>query len=370
MRTPAFTRRRLGALAGVLLAPSLGWPQGAFEGVRPRALVFPRDHGAHPDTRTEWWYVTGTLETDDAARTLYGFQVTFFRSRTDVPRDHPSRFAAKQLLFAHAALSDLPKQLLRHDQRIARAGFGIAEAATDDTRVRLRDWRFERTPGARGSVYRAQVASDHARFGFELQLAATQPPLLQGEAGLSRKGPLPSHASHYVSEPQLAVSGRAPHAWRRRAASGRAWLDHEWSETYMPEGAVGWDWIGMNLDDGSALMVFRLRTRDGGMVWGGGALRRPGQAPQVFEGAQAVRFAPGRVWTSPSTGARYPVQWHLDTPAGRFEVRALLDAQELDSRSSTGTVYWEGLSDLFDANGRRIGRGYLEMTGYAAKLAI
>ncbi len=83
-----------------------------------------------------------------------------------------------------------------------------------------------------------------------------------------------------------------------------------------------------------------------------------------------MRFAAGRRWASPATGARYPVQWHIETPAGRFKLRALLDAQELDSRGSTGTVYWEGLSELLDASGRRVGLGYLEMTGYAGRLRL
>ncbi|MFZ5546302.1 MAG: lipocalin-like domain-containing protein [Pseudomonadota bacterium] len=361
-------RQHLQALGLALLAPGAARAQPAFEGVRPRALVFPRDHGAHPDTRTEWWYVTGSLAAED--HSVFGFQVTFFRSRTEVPRDHPSRFAARQLLFAHAALTDLPQQRLRHDQRIARAGFGIAEAAQDDTRVVLRDWRFERREGEHGSLYRAQVDSRATGFTLDLELAATQPLLLQGTGGFSRKGPLPSQASHYVSEPQLRVAGTLRRDGRSARASGRAWLDHEWSETYMPAGAVGWDWIGMNLDDGSALMAFRLRTREGGTLWGGGSLRRPGQPARVFEGEQAVLFTAGRHWTSPATGIRYPVQWQVSTPAGRFEVRALLDAQELDSRNSTGTVYWEGLSDLLDDQGRRIGRGYLEMTGYAGGLRI
>lgn len=358
-------RRR--AALWLALAPCALRAQPAFEGVHPRTLVFPRDHGAHPDTRTEWWYVTGSLSAADGA--LFGFQVTFFRSRTDVP-DSPSRFAAQQLLFAHAALSDLPQQRLRHDQRIARAGFGIAEAALADTRVHLRDWRLERSGGSGPSSYRTAVASDSARFAFDLELRATQPLLLQGDAGYSRKGPQPSQASHYVSEPQLAVTGRLLRDGRTQPVTGRAWLDHEWSNTLMPADAVGWDWIGINLDDGSALTAFRLRRADGSSVWSGGSFRPAGGAVQAFDGAHAVQFTPLRRWRSPATGVSYPVQWRLDTPAGRFEVRALLDAQELDSRASTGSVYWEGLSDLFDAQGRRVGRGYLEMTGYAGTLAL
>jgi predicted secreted hydrolase len=359
-----------------LMQALAGWGAGAAaaagdaQGVGPRPLVFPRDHGAHPDTRTEWWYVTGRLQGSRAGE-VFGFQVTFFRSRTDVPADHPSRFAARQLLFAHAALSDLPGKRLRHDQRIAREGFGIAQAASEDTALVLRDWRLARHATAAHGGYRAEVASASAGFALRLDLAATQPVLLQGDAGLSRKGPLASQASHYYSQPQLGVAGELQRDGRSQAVVGTAWLDHEWSNTLMPPDAVGWDWIGMNLDDGSALTAFRLRRRDGSSLWSGGSLRRAAAPVQPFEGADAVRFTPGRRWTSPATGTTYPVHWTVESPAGRHEVRALLDAQELDSRASTGSIYWEGLSELVDATtGRRVGQGYLEMTGYAGALRL
>ncbi|MED5620150.1 lipocalin-like domain-containing protein [Ideonella sp. BN130291] len=337
------------------------------QGVTRRALAFPRDHGAHPETRTEWWYVTGRLQAERSAD-VFGFQVTFFRSRTDVPADHPSRFAARQLLFAHAALSDLPLRRLRHDQRIAREGFGIAQAAREDTGLVLRDWKLSRQAAGR---YRAEVASDSAGFALRLDLTPTQPLLLQGDAGYSRKGPLETQASHYYSQPQLQVAGELRRDGRTQAVAGTAWLDHEWSDTLMPPDAVGWDWIGMNLDDGGALTAFRLRRPEGSGLWSGGSLRRPGAAAQAFEGPQAVRFTPLRHWTSPASGVTYPVQWRVESPAGSHEVRALLDAQELDSRASTGSIYWEGLSELVDANtGRRLGQGYLEMTGYAGALRL
>lgn len=328
-------------------------------------LHFPRDHGAHPDSRTEWWYVTGRLAAGGEA---FGFQVTFFRSRTPVPADARSRFAAHQLLFAHAALSDLPQHRLRHDQRIARAGFGLAEAATEDTRVTLHDWRLQREAGG---AYRAIVRSDSAGFALDLRLQPTQAPMLQGVEGLSRKGPHADEASRYVSEPQLAVQGTLTRDGKALGVQGRAWLDHEWSDAYMAADAVGWDWIGINLDDGGALMAFRMRRRDGITAWSGVSHRAPGQPVRSVEGPEAVLFTPGRTWTSPATGARYPVEWSLQTPLGRFTLRALMDAQELDSRASTGTVYWEGLAELADAaSGRRVGVGYLEMTGYAEALKL
>ena len=328
---------------------------------------WPADFGAHPASRIEWWYVTGSL---DAGARLWGFQVTFFRSATSLAPDHASRFAATELVFAHAALTDLEGKRLRHDQRIARSGFGVAEASTGDTRVALRDWQLAReAAGPERSRYRAHVASDSAGFVFDLQFDASQLVLLQGIDGLSQKGPLPQQTSRYYSEPQLAVQGTLRLDGKALAVRGSAWLDHEWSDTLLDPQAVGWDWIGMNLLDGSALMVFRVRSADGTSLYAGGSVRAPGQATRNF-GPDEVRFTPGRVWASTSSKARYPVEWRVDTPAGSFNVKALLDNQELDSRASTGAIYWEGLSDLLDAAGRRVGRGYLEMTGYAARLRL
>lgn len=349
------------------LLPALAWATAATA-LPPRTLQFPRDFGSHPELRTEWWYITGHAEAAGGRR--FGFQVTFFRSRVDAAQPMRSAFAAKQLLFAHAAVTDLQGRHLRHEQRIARAGFGIASASETDTDVRLQDWSLLRD--AASGRYRAEVAADAGAegFGLSLRFTPTQPLLLQGSAGLSRKGPDASQASYYYSEPQLAVQGRillqgqAPFE-----VTGRAWLDHEWSEALMHPEAVGWDWIGMNLDDGSALTAFRLRRRDGTALWAGGSWRAADGAVQAF-GPQEVRFTPGRVWASPRSGGRYPVQWQIDTPAGRFELMSLLDDQELDSRGSTGAIYWEGLSALRDAQGRTVGHGYLEMTGYAAALRL
>ena len=326
-----------------------------------RSLVFPRDHGAHPELRTEWWYVTGHAS---AGSRLFGFQVTFFRTRVDAAQTLTSAFAARQLVFAHAAITDVQGQRLWHDQRIARAGFGIAQAASDDTRLKLRDWSLVREADGH---YRASLPAD--AFALNLRFAPTQPLLLQGRQGLSRKGPEPRQASHYYSQPQLQATGRLTIQGRAFDVSGRAWLDHEWSEELLHPEAVGWDWVGMNLENGSALTAFRLRRADGSALWDGGSWRAPAGQVQAFEVGQ-TRLTPMRQWTSAVSGARYPVQWQLVCPAGRFTVRAVIDNQELDSRPSTGAIYWEGLSELIDESGQVLGRGYLEMTGYAQRLRL
>jgi predicted secreted hydrolase len=241
--------------------------------------------------------------------------------------------------------------------------------------VQLRDWQLQRrtkpssTDAARSSIYQTQVQSDKAGFALNLVLTTTQPVLLQGQNGYSRKGPQQAQASHYYSQPQLQARGDLQLDGKTFSVAGRAWLDHEWSDSLLDAQAVGWDWIGMNLFDGSALTAFRLRRQDGSTVYAGGSLRMPGGDVQNF-GPHEVVFTAGRQWQSPSSGARYPVQWQVNTPAGSTQVRALFDAQELDSRGSTGTIYWEGLSELIDAQGRRVGLGYLEMTGYAGRLRI
>lgn len=349
----------IATLAALAAGPRANATDAALPVVsRDRLLQFPRDHGAHPEARIEWWYVTGWW--GPMAAPTHGFQVTFFRSRTGLAADSRSAFAPRQLLFAHAALTDLRAGTHRHAERIARwngdPAAPAAAAALDDARVHIGDWRLARE----GQTWVARLEDRSQDLLLALTLRRTQPLLLQGEAGWSRKGPAPAQASHYVSEPQLAVA---------RDGGGGAWLDQEWSDEILHPEAVGWDWAGINLADGSALTVFRLRRADGSTLWAGGSWRPTGGAARAFA-PQEVTLRPGRLWTSGRTGGHYPVQWTLDTPAGRHTLHALLDAQELDARASTGTVYWEGLSELRDAQDRRIGLGYLEMTGYAGRLRL
>jgi len=381
MRQANLTRRHL--LATSLLLPS--WPASAQSPnsapsaprLIKRPLQFPRDLGSHPDTALEWWYVTGALQ---AQQRQFGFQLTFFRLRVDATQAMTSAFAAKQLIFAHAAVTDVAGGRLLHDQRLARSSgasaVDLAGASTDDTDVWLRDWSLKR----HGDRYQARMHG--SGFAFALDLQTTQPLLLQGDQGLSRKGPQAAQASFYYSLPQLRVTGALTLAGQALPVSGRAWLDHEWSQSLLHPQAVGWDWVGMNLHDGSALTAFRLRDSSGGTLWAGGSWRAQGMAEPLVFTPQDLRFTPQRNWQSPASGASYPVQWALEVrhPAAgstdgapawqHYRVQALIDNQELDSQRATGTIYWEGLSDLLDAQNQPVGRGYLEMTGYASPLRL
>ena len=361
--------RRAWLQTSAAVAASLALPQPARALLddtvrRGRALVFPRDHGAHLQARIEWWYATGWLGSQ--TQPVAGFQLTFFRSLTGLARDSHSRFAGRHLLFAHAAWTQLQPSRTQaqvghwHDQAIARWSGApdavLGRASQEDGQVQLGRWRLRRD----ASAWRLDVPARGLQLAMKLQ--ATQAILLQGDAGFSRKGPQEAQASHYYSEPQLLAT-------TDDGQTGRAWMDHEWSNQLLHPEAVGWDWIGINLFDGSALTAFVLRRRDGRALWAGGSWRAAGGSAQSFDQAE-VRFIPGRRWLSPASGASYPVQWRVETPAGTFDVRSLMDAQELDSRNSTGSVYWEGLSELLGASGQRVGLGYLEMTGYVAPLRM
>jgi predicted secreted hydrolase len=291
-----------------------------------RAFTFPRDHGAHPEYRVEWWYVTGWLDAG------VGFQITFFRARPEQASDNPSRFNPRQVLFAHAAVSDPARGRLIHDQRAARAGLSLAHVELERTGVWIDDWRLE----LEGDWYRARIPARD--FDLDLSFSAENL-VLQGERGYSRKGHRPHEASYYYSRPHMGVVGRLD----GKDATGTAWLDHEWSSAYMAPEASGWDWAGINLADGAALMAFRMRDKAGGTHY----------APP------GVAFRRLRTWKSPRTGVEYPVSMQVND----LRLEPLMDDQELDSRASTGTIYWEGAVRAFRGESE-VGRGYLELTGY------
>jgi predicted secreted hydrolase len=323
-------------------------------------LVFPADYGNHPQFRTEWWYVTGWLTTEHGES--LGFQITFFRTKPDIDEDNPSSFAPHQLLVAHCAISDPKRGRLWQDQRIRRAGMGLVGAAQGDTDVWIDRWSLKRN----ATAYTAKI--DAEDLSFDLTLTETQAALLNGNAGVSRKGPAPGAASYYYSLPHMQVAGAVARRGSTERVTGEAWFDHEWSSEYLDDEAVGWDWIGINLDDGAALMAFRIRGAQGEQRWAGGTFRGSDGNVQVL-GPADIEFQPGRPWTSPRTRITYPVQWRVRAGARELELEPLLDDQENDTRLSTGAIYWEGAVRAYEQR-RIVGRGYLELTGYGERLRL
>jgi len=323
-------------------------------------LIFPADHGAHPDFRSEWWYVTGWLELADRQR--IGFQATFFRVRTGIGEDNESAFAPRQLVLAHAAIADPRLGRLRVAQRVGRAGLAGAGFASERTDVWIANWHIAQA----GDRYQLDVHADE--FAYALALVPDGPPLLNGVGGFSAKAADARYASYYYSRPQLKVSGNVTLGGLVQPASGLAWLDHEWSSTPLPDAAQGWDWVGLNLHDGGALMAFRLRRADDTALWSAATLREPGAKARMLA-PNEIAFEPRRQWRSARTGIVFPVEWNLRVGARRIHLQPLIDDQELDSRQTTGSVYWEGAVVVREEL-RETGRGYLEMTGYGGRIRI
>lgn len=342
------------------LARALGGAdtEGYTRAERPRVFRFPADHGPHRDYRSEWWYFTGNLT--DAAGRRFGYELALFRFAlrpgTEV-RD--SQWATRQVYMGHLALTDVVAGRFRYRERFARAALGLAGAEASPFRVWLEDWSV----GGDGFPWRLSAASEE--FALALTLDPLKPVVLQGEDGLSRKGTGAGNASYYYSIPRLATEGTITVEGTAHAVTGESWLDREWSTSALEEGQVGWDWFGLQLDDGHELMVYRLRRGDGTTdPHSAGTLIAPDGATRTL-GPADVELEVTAHWTSPR-GGTYPARWRLAVPAAdlSLEVDPVLADQELDVTPR----YWEGAVDIRGKHGRRpvTGRGYVELTGYAA----
>ena len=340
----------------------------SYPAVFPRSLVFPKDFGAHPDYRTEWWYMTGWL--GEAADKL-GFQVTFFRSRTLHPESNPSRFAPRQLLFAHAALALPSLGQLRHAEVAGRAGSADASFRTADTGLALSGWSLQRTAD---DHYKVAIPAEH--FTLELEGFTSLAPVLRGDDGYSAKGPTSQSASYYYSRPQLSVSARVTlknsSGGRRKAEQlltlpGSAWFDHEWSSSLLMLDAVGWDWIGINLLDGSSLMAFRMRDAAKNTLFSEWDWRDA--KGQAIEKRQDVSWQALGQWRSPRSLFTYPERFQLRVAGRTLTLQPLMADQEVNAQASTGGFYYEGAVELTE-DGKLLGRGYLELTGYGAPVAL
>jgi predicted secreted hydrolase len=325
---------------------------------------FPRDHFSHPCFRTEWWYFTGNLATPEGRR--FGFQLTFFREAVDNPYPNPSRWRVDDLYLAHFAISDLGKQRFFHTQRISRAGIGLAGIDAPQGRIWNGRWAAE----VRDDTWRLTAAESGA--GIQLQLKSLKAPAIQGKNGISQKAEGEGNASHYYSLTRLETTGQLQLDGASYSVSGWSWMDHEFSTSQLQPEQVGWDWVSLQMDDGTEWMLFRLRRKDGvaDAHSAGSFVDRDGRV--VILSAKDFQMLPLAEWSSPRSPGRYPIRWRLQVPRldTDIEVSAAMQDQELDTRESTGVIYWEG---SVRARGRRAGHpveglGYLEMTGYAGPL--
>ena len=346
---PAATIRVDEAMGGT---PDPGFAR-AFE---PRAFSFPWDHGPHPEFATEWWYLTGNLESDEGDR--FGYQLTLFRVGL-----HPgeagqdSDWRSNQVYMGHLAISDVSGGKHYSAERFARAAAGLAGATARPFEVWLGSWRLH----SDDAFFPLVVEAHDDDFGVSLQLQEGEKPMvLQGERGLSRKSATPGNASYYYSFTRLPTTGEVRIVDTRYRVQGNSWMDREWSSSALDKDQAGWDWFALQLDDGRELMFYQLRTREGEMhAFSRGVLVDKDGAVHGLSPDQ-VTLKPLRDWQA-DDGTVYPVEWRLQVPGLELdlEVQAALDDQLMDHT----VQYWEGAVDV---SGSHMGRGYLELSGYAA----
>ncbi len=356
--------RRLALAAGCSLLSVVAVAQSAWQYADAGyAFSFPRDHASHPEYRIEWWYYTGNLDAADGRR--FGYQLTFFRVGIDRQPANPSKWAVRDLFMTHLAVTDVRQQQFRFADRLNRGGIGWAGADSAAYRVWNEDWQVSLDATGRHILAAKTAEGD---IGVDLQLDPGKAPAVHGRDGISQKGSQPGNATHYYSLTRMPTHGTLRVAGTDVRVEGLSWMDHEFGTSLLEPSQVGWDWFSMQFNDGSDLMVFRLRKSDGSVDShsSGTVIEADGTATALRAGE--FTLSPSHAWRSPA-GADYPLEWQVTIPSRDLALtaRAAVTDQELRMEGSTGVTYWEGAIDIVGTRRGKplLGRGYLEMTGYA-----
>jgi predicted secreted hydrolase len=315
---------------------------------------FPRDHFDHPEFRTEWWYYTGNVR---AGSRPFGYELTFFRQAISRGGEKDSPWAVDDVYLAHLALSDIEANRFHHEARLNRSGPGIAGVSARERRVWNGNWQIEWLPD------RQALTAVAPEFRLALDLRSRKPPVIHGDRGVSQKMPGEGNGSHYISLTRLETNGEIVVGGKTHSVAGLSWMDHEFFSHEIGGELRGWDWFSLQFDDGTELMLYRLRLQDGSSSeYSSGTFVDRGGRPTHLRRAD-FEMTPGRRWRSPATGAEYPLDWTLRVPklGLQLETRAAMDHQELVSTNRYSPSYWEGAIRI---SGSRTGAGYLEMTGY------
>jgi predicted secreted hydrolase len=328
--------------------------------IGPRTWSFPRDHGRHDGFKTEWWYFTGNLREKSTGR-RFGYQLTFFRSSL-VPRTatRPSAWAANDLYFAHAAISDVEGKHFVFADRLSRGRAELAAASDRTMDVVLKDWWTKLDEGNR-----FRMSARDEKLGIDLTAGMGRGPILQGPGGVNAKGQNAGQASYYYSMTRLPTTGTLTVEGKTFAVEGLSWLDREFSSNPLGETQAGWDWLALSLEDGTDLMLYRLRDKQGRTDYlSGTQVDRDGKVTYLL--GKDITLTPAEPWRSDVSGATYPQRWTITCPGvPKLTVQTRLPDQELQTPNSTDVTYYEGTVGVTDDAGRAVGEGYLEMTGYA-----
>jgi predicted secreted hydrolase len=325
---------------------------------------FPKDHGSHSGFKTEWWYFTGNVRTQEGLE--FGYQLTFFRQGiiepdTVIPK---SRFIQRDIKFAHFAVSDISSKRFRHFQKLSRGAYGEAGFDDGDRLAWIQNWSCERT-----GEHSFRLRAADTGIALDLLLESSTAPVIHGSNGISQKSDGPGRASHYYSLTRMKTKGSIEIDGLKHMLTGATWFDHEWATNQLAANQTGWDWFSLQLQDGSDLMLFQIRTKEGGRdpYSSGTFVSQSGESQKIH--LSDFDLAPVDWWTSPHTKARYPVAWKISIPSRKLEltVRARFQDQELASQPFS---YWEGsVSAEGTRDGQPVkGKGYLEMTGYSGRI--
>ncbi|HEX8294855.1 MAG TPA: lipocalin-like domain-containing protein [Chthoniobacteraceae bacterium] len=353
-------------------APEPAPPESSWRLALPGwRYAFPRDHFPHPEFKTEWWYFTGNLRDENGRR--FGYQATFFRQGMRTPAQRGgerSRFIVNDLKFAHFAFTEVAAKRFRFEQKISRgafgeAGFAAANGTTGDQRLAwIDDWQLTLREGDQFSLKAKAKGVE-----LQLELSPGKPWVAHGTNGVSQKAEGIGRASHYYSGTRMPTTGQVKLDGRAIEVRGESWFDHEWGSNQLAENQVGWDWFSIQLEDGSELMLYQMRLRDGTLdpASSGSFISAEGKVHALLR--DDYRLTPKSFWKSPASGGKYPVRWEVVVPSLdlRLEVSTPVSEQEL---ALTPIAYWEGLIDVAGTRaGRPVrGHGYLELTGYAGSL--
>jgi len=337
------------------------------QAIGPWKWVFPRDHGSHPEFRTEWWYFTGNLR--DASKKSYGYQLTFFRQGVLYQANDPSHpWAIRDVYLAHFTLTDVSAGQFWYAERASRKGPGLSGASEDGMEVWLLNWM------AKMEGNKIKIEARHQGMELTLILTPKKPLVFHGKKGLSQKGPMEGQASYYFSYTDLEAKGviKTPESKVSIRVDGISWFDHEFGSNQLTPDQVGWDWFSLHLSDGQDLMIYFLRRKDGSVEpsSSGTLINRSGDPTHLKLSDINVEVLD--YWKSPRSGGRYPSRWKMKVPSARIEmeISSLVPSQELLTEGSTGVIYWEGaVAGKGTSSGRPItAEGYVELTGYAGSL--
>ena len=331
--------------------------------IEPRKFVFPDDHGPHPGFRTEWWYFTGNLTSDDNKK--FGYQFTIFRTALSKNKNaRNSDWNSNQIYMAHFAVTDINENKFYFDERFSREGNRLAGAQINPFKVWLEDWQVEQVgKSINFDLPTLNISAKTESAEINLTLEAIKPFVLQGDKGLSQKGSQVGNASYYYSYTRLKTSGKIILDGKDYEVSGFSWMDREWSTSALSKDQKGWDWFSLQLDDNTEIMYYQMRKNDGSPdIFSKGVLVDENGLSQSIKKEEVVLKVTDN-WKA-LDGATYPSGWTLQIPTKNIDLK--ITPAVKDQFLDVSIKYWEGSVKIEGTkNGNRVnGRGYVELTGY------